>query len=173
MDGYDLLFGSVLLKIIHKDVLRDRVLLLLTIFKFLLEGVERLYGLARVELESQQLLVSIVDVLHMLLVFNLQLMEVNELKVIAHFLFVFDLILSLHDLGLERLVFQGQLLNQRVFRLLFVFKIFDKLFSIVFASSSVLSSGEESTEVEGLFTDLGNGQIRAFKNGLQTLQQSL
>jgi hypothetical protein len=96
------------------------VLLLLLVLELLLEAIESLHSLSRVELECKQLLVSFVDVFDVFLVLDLELVEVDELEVVAHLLLVLDLILGLHDLRLQRLVLQRQLLNQRILRLLLV-----------------------------------------------------
>lgn len=96
------------------------MLLLLLVLELLLEAIESLHSLSRVELECKQLLVSFVDVLDVFLVLDLELVEVDELEVVAHLLLVLDLILGLHDLRLQRLVLQRQLLNQRILRLLLV-----------------------------------------------------
>ena len=113
------------------------MLLLLLVLELLLEAIECLHSLSRVELECKQLLVSFVDVLDVFLVLDLELVEVDELEVVAHLLLVLDLILGLHDLRLQRLVLQRQLLNQRILRLLLVVKVLRQLFSIVLASSAV------------------------------------
>ena len=90
------------------------------VLELLLEAIECLHSLSRVKLECKQLLVSFVDVLDVFLVLDLELVEVDELEVVAHLLLVLDLILGLHDLRLQRLVLQRQLLNQRILRLLLV-----------------------------------------------------
>ena len=100
-------------------------------------------------------------------------MEIDELEVIAHLLLVLNLILRLHYLRLQRLVLQSQLLNQRVLRLLLILQILHQLFSIILSSAAIFGSGEETTEVKGLLTDLGNGQVSALQDGLKALKQSL
>ena len=66
------------------------VLLSDSILELLLQSVQGLNSLTSVQLQSQQLLVFLVDLFNMLLVLDLQLMEINKLKVITHFVFVFD-----------------------------------------------------------------------------------
>ena len=109
----------------------------------------------------------------MLLVLDLQLMKVDELEVVAHLLLVPDLRLRFHDLRLQRVVLQRQLANQGILRTLLVLQIFNELFRIVLASSAVLGGREEATEVEGFLADLGDGQIGALEDGLQTLKERL
>ena len=62
--------------------------------------IKLLDNLSGVELKFKQFLIAVVDVLDVLLVFNLKLMEVNKLEVFAHLILVFDLALSLQDLNL-------------------------------------------------------------------------
>lgn len=109
----------------------------------------------------------------MLLVLDLQLMKVDELEVITHLLLVLDLILRLHDLRLQRLILQRQLLDQRVLRLLLVLQVLHELLSVVLAGPAVFSGGEEATEVEGFLTDLGDGEVGALQDGLETLEECL
>lgn len=102
----------------------------------------------------------------MFLVLDLQLMKVDELEVIAHLLLVLDLILRLHDLRLQRLILQRQLLYQRVLRLLLVLQVLHQLLRVVLASPAVFGGGEEATEVEGFLTDLGDSKVGALQDGL-------
>ena len=67
----DSLLGLILLGDLDLHLARNHVLLSDGVLKFLLETVENLDSLTRIEFESQQLLVSLVDVLDMLLVLNL------------------------------------------------------------------------------------------------------
>ena len=67
------------------------MLLLLLVLELLLEAIESLHSLSRVKLECKQLLVSFVDVLDVFLVLDLELVEVDELEVVAHLLLVLDL----------------------------------------------------------------------------------
>lgn len=143
------------------------------VLELLLEGVECLHGLARVQLEGEELLIALVDVLHVLLVLYLQLMEVDELEVVAHLLLVLDLRLGLGDLRLKRGVLQGQLPDERVLGPLFVLHVLHELFGIVFASASILGCGEESTEIEGFLSYFSNCQVGTLKDGLKSLQQCL
>ena len=62
--------------------------------------IKLLDNFSGVELKFKQFLIAVVDVLDVLLVFNLKLMEVNKLEVFAHLILVFDLALSLQDLNL-------------------------------------------------------------------------
>ena len=62
--------------------------------------IKLLDNLSGVELKFKQFLIAVVDVLDVLLVFNLKLVEVNKLEVFAHLILVFDLALSLQDLNL-------------------------------------------------------------------------
>ena len=109
----------------------------------------------------------------MFLIFNLKLMEVNKLEVISHLLLVLDLGLSLGDLAFKRVVLQSKLANQSILCTLLVLHVLHKLFGIVLSSSAILSSREEATEIEGLLSNLSNGEICAFQNGLESFQKGL
>jgi len=98
----NVLLGPIILDHLHVHVASDAFLHANRVLQFLLQAVESLNSLATVELQGEELLVTFVDVLDMLLVFNLQLMEIDELEVIAHLFLVLDLRLGLHDLCLER-----------------------------------------------------------------------
>lgn len=169
----DVLLGAHLLILFSFHVSVDALLHAHGVLQLLLQGVQGLHGFARVQFQGQQLLISLIDVLHMFLVFNLELVEVDELEVVSHLLLVLDLRLSLRDLRLQRRILKGQLADQSVLSTLLVLHVFHQLLCIVFASSSVFSSGEETTEVESLLSNLCNGQIRALQDGLESLEQCL
>ena len=143
------------------------------ILELLLEGVECLHGLARVQLQREQLLISLIDVLNVLLILDLELMEIDELQVVSHFFFVLDLGLSFGDLCLERGVLEGKLANQGILGTLLVFHVLHKLFSVVLSSSAILGSRQESTEIEGFLSNLSNGQVGTFQDSLKPLEKSL
>ena len=55
--------------------------------------------LARTDLRVQQFLVLLLNLLHVFLVFDLQLVEIDELELVAHLLLLRDLVGSLDYLG--------------------------------------------------------------------------
>jgi len=61
--------------------------------------IELLDDLAGIELKLKQFLIAVVYVLNVLLVFNLELVEVNKLEIFAHLIFMFDLAFSLENLN--------------------------------------------------------------------------
>lgn len=169
----DVLLGAHLLVFFGFHVSVDALLHPHGVLQLLLQGVQSLHGLARVQLQGKQLLISLINVFHMFLVFNLELMEVDEFEVVSHLLLVLDLCLSLRNLRLQGRVLQGQLPDQGVLRTLLVLHVLHQLLRIVFASPAVFSSGEETTEVESLLSNLCDGQVRALQDGLESLQQRL
>lgn len=111
-------------------------------------------------------MVAVIDVLHVLLVLNLQLMEVNELELFAHFVLVLDLGFLLHDSRLETHVFGLEFVNKLFFLLEFVVHVLRELLGIILADTAVFGGRKETAEVKRLLTDLGNREIGALKNGL-------
>ena len=166
-------FCPNLLILLGLHVTIDALLHLHGILELLFERVECLHGLPRVQLKRQQLLIAFINVLHMLLVLNLQLMEVDKLQVITHLLFVLDLRLGLGDLRLQGRVLEGKLPDEGILCAFLVFHVLNELFGIIFASATILSCGEESTEIEGFLSYLSDGQIGTLKDGLKSLQQCL
>ena len=67
--------------------------------QFLLQLVQGLNGGAGLKLELYQLLVLFINVLNKLFVFNLQLMEIDKLEVVAHLILVLDVSLGLQNLA--------------------------------------------------------------------------
>jgi hypothetical protein len=55
----------------------------------------------------------------------------------------------------------------------FVEHVLGELLSVVLTDPTVLGSGEETSEVKRLLTDLSYGEVRTFQNSLKTLKQSL
>lgn len=70
---------------------------------------------ARAQLQLDQFPVTFLDLLHVLLVSDLHLMEINELKVITHFFLLLDLSLSLENGNLESDILLSEFLNLRLF----------------------------------------------------------
>lgn len=141
--------------------------------ELLLQLVEGLLRGGGLQLQLDQGLVALVDVLHELLVLDLQLMEVNELQVVAHLVLVLDLGLRLQDLALEGHVLALQLVDQLFLLLQLVEHVLAQLLGVILANAPVLRGRKETPEVEGLFPDLGNRKIGALEDGLQALEQSL
>jgi len=67
-------------------------------------------------------------------------MEVYELKIIAHLVFVLNLGFSFQNCSFERNVFRLQLLNELILLFEFVEHVLSELFSIVFANATVFCS---------------------------------
>lgn len=74
-------------------------------------------GLTRVQFEGKKLLVSLLNVLNVFLVLNLELMEINKLQVVTHLFFVSDLGLGFQDLLLKGHVLQLEFVNECLFGL--------------------------------------------------------
>ncbi len=55
----------------------------------------------------------------------------------------------------------------------FVEHVLGELLSVVLTDPTVLGSGEETSEVKRLLTDLSYGEVRTFQNSFKTLKQSL
>lgn len=70
---------------------------------------------ATVKLELEEFLVTIINILNVLLVFDLKLMEVDKLQIFTHLVFVLDLALGLQDLNLVRDVLGLQLVDLCLF----------------------------------------------------------
>ena len=139
--------------------------------QLLLDPVQRLHSGARLKLQLKQRLVAVVDVLNELFVFNLKLMEVNELKIVTHLVFVLNLGLGFKNLALERVVFALEFVDQLLLLLEFIKHVLRQFLGVVLANATVLRRGQETAEVERLLPNLSNTQIRALKNGLQPLQK--
>lgn len=100
-------------------------------------------------------------------------MEVNELEVLAHLVLVLDLGLLLHDRGFQGHILGLQLVNQLLLLAELVEHVLRKLLGVVLPDTPVLGCGEEATEVEGLLPDLGDGEVGALEDSLETLEQRL
>lgn len=135
--------------------------------------LQRLHDSRSVQFVLHQLTVTLLDLTNGLLVLNLQLMEVNELKIIAGLVLLPDRRLGFDNLVLEGHILQRELVDQGQLCLEFIVLVLHQLFSIVLASATVLGGGEETTEVKRLLPDLGDRQVRALKDGFETLQQGL
>ena len=83
--------------------------------QLLLQLGEQLRSGAGAKLEFDQTAVPLLDLLHVLLIGDLHLMEVDEFQVISHFLLLLDLGLSLEDGNLERNILLCKLLDLRLF----------------------------------------------------------
>ena len=116
----DLSLGDVGLLLEQARVLGSLLLpegasLMLSLSQLLLQLREHLGSGARAELELDEAAVSLFDFLDVLLVGDLHLMEINELKVVAHLFLLLDLCLGLKDGDLERDVLLGELFNLGLF----------------------------------------------------------
>jgi len=111
---------------------------------------------SRICFKSHQLVISLLDLLDVLLVFDLKLMEVNELKVVAHLILMVDLVLSLEDLNFERDVLRLQLVDEGLLLLQLIHHVLGELFGVVLADAAVFGGRKEPTEVKGFLTDLGD-----------------
>lgn len=96
--------------------------------------------LSRVDLIVQQLLILLLDFLNVLLILNLKLVEINELKLISHLLLLCYLISCLHDLGHQRILLIFILLNEAPLLSFLLLKIFLNPLGLDFASSAVFST---------------------------------
>jgi len=143
------------------------------ISQLLLKAVQSLHCLSGVKLQRKQLLVALFDILHMLLVLNLQLMEIDELQVVTHLLLVSDLGLSLKNLLLERYILELQLVDKCLLCLELVVHVLQQFLSIVLSSPTVFSCRKETAEIKRFLSNLGDGQVCAFKNGLKSFQEKL
>ena len=83
--------------------------------QLLLQLGQQLRSGAGAKLELDQTAVPLLYLLHVLLIGDLHLMEVNELEVVSHFLLLLDLGLSLEDGHLECDILLSQLLDLRLF----------------------------------------------------------
>jgi len=72
------------------------------ILKFFLQTIQSLNSFSGVQFQSKKFFISFINILDMLFVFNLKLMEINELKLITHLFFMLDLGVSLEDLSFKR-----------------------------------------------------------------------
>mmetsp|Transcript_4736 Transcript_4736/g.7063 ORF Transcript_4736/g.7063 Transcript_4736/m.7063 type:complete len:235 (-) Transcript_4736:25-729(-) len=113
--------------------------------QLVLQRVQRLHGLPRGHLELEQLLVALLDLGHVLLVLNLQLVEVDVVQHVAHLLLLAELAVYLVDLALESGVLELQLLNQGVPLAQLVLHVAHHLFCYSSSSSHVLSSHNNVT----------------------------
>lgn len=86
-----------------------------SISQVLLELSEHLGRGATAELKLNKLFVTFLDLLHVLLVRNLHLMEVNELEVLTHLVLLLDLGFGLQNGNLQRHVLLGQFLDLSLF----------------------------------------------------------
>jgi len=86
---------------------------------------------------SQQFFVFLINILNILLVFNLERMEVNEFQIVAHFFLVFDLGLGLADRHAEGDVLGLEFIDQRLFLLQLVHHVLGQLFSVVLSNAAV------------------------------------
>ena len=100
-------------------------------------------------------------------------MEVNELKVVAHFVLVLNLGFGFENRSLQRHVLRLQLFYKLVLLLEFVKHVLSKFLSIVLPDSAVFCSAKEATEVEGFFADFSDRKVSAFENRLQSFKQGL
>jgi hypothetical protein len=139
--------------------------------QLLLDAVQSLHRGARLQLQLEESLVAVINVLNELFVFNLQLMEVNELKIVTHLVFVLNLGLSLEDLALERVVFALEFVDELLFLLEFIKHVLGQLLGVVLSNATVLCRGQETAEVESLLSNFGNTQIGALQNGLESLEK--
>ena len=109
----------------------------------------------------------------MLLVLDLKLVEVDELQVLSHLVFVLDLALRLQDLHLVRHVLRLKLVDLSFFLLELVEHVLGQLLGVVFADAAVFCRAKETAEVESLFSDLGDGEVSSLKDSLQSFEKSL
>ena len=87
----------------------------LRVGQVLLKTSQHLGGGAAAELELDQLFVPLLDFLHVLLVRDLHLMEIDELKVVTHLLLLLDLRFGLEDCHFEGHILLSKFLDLSLF----------------------------------------------------------
>lgn len=169
----DVLFLALKVRIVVVRFPRKLILFLDRFTQVLFQMVQLLHNLAGVQLQLKKLFVAVIDVLDVLFVFNLQLVEVNELQVLSHLVLVLYLALRLQNLHLVRHIFRLKLVDLSLFLLEFVEHVLGKLFSVVLADAAVFCRAKETAEVESLLSDLSDGEVSSLKDSLKSFQQGL
>lgn len=155
------------------QVLVDVGRALLSLRQIIAQLLKQVGGVGGTHLQQDEFVVAVVNVLDVFLILNLQLVEINEFEFFAHFVLVLDLSFFFDDGSLQRQVLGLQFVNELLLLLKLVEHVLGKLFCVVLANAAIFSSGQETAKVESLLTDLGNGQISAFQNSLESLQKGL
>ena len=119
------------------------------------------------DLEFEQLFVLVIDVRHVLLVLDLELVEVDELEVVAGFVLLADLLLGLNDLRFECFDLGCILLNHDILLPELILPVLDNLLRLDLPSAGILSIDQDlAMEVKSVLTDFLDGHVRLIKNGL-------
>jgi hypothetical protein len=164
LDG-GLLFSDLLLEL--ADLIYDLVELLL--------GLQQLRtDFARTDLGVQQFLILLFDLLHVLLVLDLQLVEVDELELVAHFFLLCYLVGSLDDLSRKSGLFVLVFLNQRLLLPVLLLEEFLDPLCLDVAGSTVLPAHQNlSLEVIGILPDFSDGHVGLLQNGPESFEDGV
>jgi hypothetical protein len=112
-------------------------------------------------------LVLLLDFFHVLLVLYLQLVEVDEFELIAHFFLFRDQVGCFGDLSREGALLVLVLFDQRFFLSVFFLKVTLDPFGFDVSSATVLASHEDlSLKIVGVFSDFSDGHVSFFEDCL-------
>mmetsp|Transcript_21790 Transcript_21790/g.60395 ORF Transcript_21790/g.60395 Transcript_21790/m.60395 type:complete len:240 (-) Transcript_21790:261-980(-) len=131
--------------------------------KLTLQVIQHLDSPAGGKLQAQQFIVALLDLLHVLLVFNLKLVEVYQMEHLPHLLLVCQLLLHFGNIGLSCSVFQAQLLNHSVLLpQLFLHKLYHFLSHNLPRAWVLRANDDVPLELIGIFFGFCDAHVHLF-----------
>jgi len=159
-------------------LLRDLLLVLRYLVHDLVQsllGIQQLSAdLARTDLGVQKFLVLLLDLLHVLLVLDLKLVEVDEFQLVAHLLLLCYQVGSLGDLCGQRALLVLVFLDQGLLLAVLLLEVSLDSLGFNVARPAVLPTHKDlPLEVIGILPDLRDRHISLFKNRLPNSDKNL